>query len=246
MMSHTARAFFSGRTFVSAALVLVIAAGGVMGFATSFSVVRPSSAQQREATGLILSENSISPITLAAIGATDLQVTSILAQAQALALTRFTDIDTTGDRVAAFRGEVQTLEDRVVRGIATETEAQRLPSARGDLSQAQAEWDNLQALVGDSFLATFDDDQRAKLERIVATRALAASTDAYILDRIDAGADQRSDAEWVQIRDQRTRERTGAAEPQAARAGDVNEFDERLTAISGIWRQTFRVNQEPR
>ena len=245
-MTQIARAFFHSRALISAGLILVIGAGAVMGFVPSFNVPRPSPAQQREAAGLILSENSISPITLAAIGATDLQVTSILAQAQGLALTRFTDLDTVGDRVAAFRGEAQTLEDRVVRGVASETEAQRLPSARGDLAQAQAEWDNLQALVGESFLATLDDDQRAKLERIIATRAIAASTDAHILDRIEAGADQRSDAEWIEIRDQRTRERTGAAEPDAARAGDVNEFEERLTAISGIWRQTFRVNPDRR
>jgi len=245
-MTQLAPAFFNGRRLLPAALVLMIGAGGVMGFATSFGVVRASLSQQREATGLILSENSISPITLAAIGATDLQVTSILAQAQALALTRFSDIDAAGDRLAALRGEVQTLEDRVVRGIATETEAQRLPSARGDLSQAKAEWDNLQALVGQSFMASLDDDQRAKLERIVATRAIAASTDAYILDHVEAGVDQRSDAEWVELRDQRSRERTGAAEPDPARAGAVNEFEDRLTAISAIWRQTFRVNPDRR
>jgi hypothetical protein len=192
-------------------------------------------------TGSVLSELCVNPQSLAAIGASESQTTTIVTVARGMC-------EGTGSfgavqaQIEAASSSIQRLEQAVSSGSASEQDRGALEDARIDLASAHAA---RAALLG-QLLAQVDSvlsaPQRAVLSNISAARRVSVPM-AY-------KAVLRTDAEWVTLRNELAEERRaarmGITPPVRQIPGDESDvqaaaafLDANLASITEAWQSAL-------
>lgn len=188
---------------------------------------------------LMLAQIGLSPDALAAIGASDDQVRTILTAARSLCDTRAADFDGAQASVEEAQKRHAYFADRVRRGLANDQDRTALRSAQAALSDALSNRDVVLSQVQAAIDAALTQAQRQHLANIVAARDVEVPVH-YKLTR-------RTDAEWVQLRDRLSEERRQEAANgtvMASRlAGDELNASElvanRRADVVALWQQTL-------
>ena len=167
---------------------------------SSVESLRPSTALAcGPLTKLMLAQLGVSPDALAAIGASDEQINTIITAARSLCDTQAADFDGAQASVEDAQQRYNLFAERVRRGLGTDQDRVALEAARAALSDALSSRELVLSQLQTAIDAALNDTQRQHLANIVAARDVEVPV-YYKLTR-------RSDEEWVQLRDRLSEER---------------------------------------
>ena len=154
-------------------LAALVATGGVAIGLMPESSARETRVELVECSRLadsLLAEIGITPRSLAAVNATDEQVQAIVGGAIAMCEGSQVDQSANHQQTAILRGQVQTLEEAVRSGQASQSERSSLASARESLAELQALRAAWRGQVQDIVGSTLGEAQRELLAKLVSNR----------------------------------------------------------------------------
>lgn len=177
-----------------------------------------------------LSRMGITPIALAACGATDEQIGLIVGATLAICESQAGQFHERQRRLESIRRDMQVLEATVRVGAATSTQRSALVDARYELSaidSAQSQWETL---VESAIGAVLSEPQNESLGYILSAKNVEIPVQYKFASR--------TEADWVALRDSISRSRGGLSqEPSPDPAIDLiaNLVDQRRAAASAAW-----------
>ena len=190
-------------------------------------------------TAILLSETSVTPTTLAAMGASDAQVSSIVSAARALCEG---EGGAFGQAHVAYEQAMQrhnTLEIKGSHGALDELGLAQLAAAREEVAAARGERAQLISQIETLVTSTLNDQQRAVWANIRA----AKDVEVPIAQKVVA----RSESDWIVVRNQLAEERTQEARTDHAQPHQPVEIhpevdvaqsaiDQNLASVQVAWR----------
>lgn len=190
-------------------------------------------------TKLMLAQVGLSPDALAAIGATDDQVTNIITSARSLCDTRAADFDGAQASVEEAQKRYNDLSERVRRGLGSKEDRASLDAARTTLADALSSRDVVLSQVRAVIDGILTDSQRKHLTNIIAARDVEVPV-YYKLTR-------RTDAEWVKLRDRLSEEQRQGRQLGSSKTtllvGDELSASElhanRRVDVAALWQQAL-------
>lgn len=187
----------------------------------------------------MLAQVGLSPDALAAIGATDDQVTNIITSARSLCDTRAADFDGAQASVEEAQKRYNDLSERVRRGLGSKEDRASLDAARTTLADALSSRDVVLSQVRAVIDGILTDSQRKHLTNIIAARDVEVPV-YYKLTR-------RTDAEWVKLRDRLSEEQRQGRQLGSSKTtllvGDELSASElhanRRVDVAALWQQAL-------
>lgn len=220
----------------------VIAVSGCLGSATTTKAAPLMPLQNQPAnckllTQLLLTELGVTPEALAAVNASDVEVSIIVAAARGMCETSGGSFASAQQSIEQLRADIQALEKKVQSGEAHDEDVEHLAQARLDMEGAVADRQGIVEQVRVLVEGALGTQQIEQLHNIAAARKVSVPVQYKVVSR--------TEDDWTSLRDylgEKARaDREGIAGPpnrqEPAEVDLAGEFvSERLTDVRLTWR----------